>query len=226
MKTLIFDLDGTLVDATRVIVAGFNHALTRQGLPPWQESRVLAMMGRPLAEMFAGIAGEHDLDCGLLVETYVEYSRAHAAQGIVLLPGASELLCQCREENYQLGVYTSRTTASARRILRLLKVDQLLTEIVGIDQVTYPKPHPEGVELLLGRFQVRASQSWMLGDTPDDVKAARAAGVRALAVSTGYFSSRDLEIAGAERVFRNLESVQSYLAPHPGPGAKGEQESS
>lgn len=224
--TLIFDLDGTLIDATRVIIGGFNHVLTRQGLPAWERERVLALMGRPLAEMFSPIAGEHGLDCADLVEEYVAYSRANAATQIVLLPGADKLLQTCRSAGCRMGVYTSRTTSSANRMLRILKVDHLFSEIVGVDQVTYPKPHPEGIELVLSRFSASVSDGVMLGDTPDDVQAARSAGVRAMAVATGYFSSRDLLTAGAERVFNNLESFEDYLSENSIRSKKGENKSS
>ena len=207
---VVFDLDGTLVDASGAIVDGFNHVLDRHSVRPYGEEQVLRMMGRPLRDMFAEIAVTHRLDVAQLVSEYVDYSRALSGRGIQLLPGALALLERCRSY-CRVGVNTSRTTSSARRILGGLGVNHLLPEIVGLDQVRNPKPHPEGLQLVLGRLGAIPQDSIMLGDTPDDIQAALAVGARAFGVATGYFSTDDLRSAGAGEVFSNLAEFEVRL---------------
>ncbi len=207
---VVFDLDGTLIDASHAIVNGFNHVLERHGVGSYRKEQILSMMGQPLSEMFAETADTHRLELDQLVRDYVEYSRALAGHGIQLLPGALSLLERCGLL-CRVGVNTSRTTSSARRILGNLGINHLLQEIVGLDQVSNPKPHPEGLQLVHRRLETLPGNSIMLGDTPDDIQAALAAGTRAFGVATGYFSAEALRDAGATEVFSDLAEFEDRL---------------
>jgi HAD superfamily hydrolase (TIGR01509 family) len=208
IELVCFDFDGTLIDASRVICRSFNSVLLQRGAPSMEEREIRMLIGRPLAEMFR--VALSDIDEESLEQCIQAYREVFFPLAVLLsrpLPGALPLIELLASQGKQLAVVTTRASDGARRILEGFHVDAHFQTIVGLEHVTWPKPDPEPVRLALERLCVAPEAAMMVGDTPDDIVAARAAGVVAVGVTSGAFEAAALEVAGPHRVVASLEHL-------------------
>lgn len=202
-EAVIFDFDGTLIDSSAAIVSTFSAVLRKHGAQPWDEERIRRSIGRPLAELFAEVFPDGRPDRAELVETYRRLSKSNGFEEVHLMPGAREIL-EALETKAGLGIATSRTARSTTAILQRFGLQSRFGSIVGIDMVRNPKPHPEPIEKVLGQLEITPTRSLLVGDTPDDILAARRAGVTAVGITTGAYDESALRHAGASRVIARL----------------------
>lgn len=211
VDAVLFDFDGTLVDASEAICRAFDEALALRGREPFPHDEVRRMIGRPLRDMFAEAhpgAGPDDL------EAYVAgYREAFGPLAVPLsrpMPTAVETV-DALAPRMRLGVVTTRASEGAVRILHALGLLDRFGTIVGLERVDRPKPAPEAVLVALEELGARAERAVMVGDTPDDVLAGRAAGTRTVGVTTGVFDAAALVEAGADHVIARLAELPPLL---------------
>jgi HAD superfamily hydrolase (TIGR01509 family) len=210
---VIFDFDGTLVDASQAICISFNTVLRNHDIPALDEEEVRAMIGRPLREMFSSVfpdAGPEEI-AGFLAE-YRNVFHPISPSLSRPLPGALELLKELSGV-VKTGIVTSRTSYGAIRILEGWTMAEHIHTVVGIEHVVRPKPHPEPVLLALSRLGLKAGDSVMIGDTTDDIYSAKGAGLVAVGITTGVQKRNQLMLAGADLV---VDSLVDLLDGHPG----------
>ncbi|WP_456451585.1 HAD family hydrolase [Hydrogenimonas sp.] len=199
--TILFDLDGTLIDSTEAILESFAVAYESFGEPVPDEAEIRRRIGEPLSKMFAemGVAKAS-------VEAHVAAYKAHyrniSRQKTVLLPTAREAV-ERAAGFARLGVVTTKTGKYSIELLEHLGLMSFFEALVGSEDVTRHKPHPEPVLEALRRMGCDTRDCWMVGDTLMDIEAARAAGVEPFAVTCGY--------APAETLAKACENV----APNP-----------
>jgi pyrophosphatase PpaX len=193
-ETFLFDLDGTLLDSIDLIMRSYRHTmLVHRGTAP-DDAMWLAGLGTPLRVQFARVS--HDAaEVETMVATYREYNLAHhdrmvrPFEGIV--PAVTALAARGR-----LGLVTSKFRDGALRGLKVLGLEQHIRVIVGADDVSRPKPDAEPVRLAMERLDAHPDTTVFVGDSPHDLAAGRAAGVRTAAVLWGPFPR---ELLAAER---------------------------
>ncbi len=178
--TVLFDLDGTLIDTNELIIQSFFHALADVRSDLTREE-IIPQMGKTLNEQLRILSGRTDVDN--LLKAYREYNVAHHNQMVRLFPNVHECLQQLREQGVKLGVVTTKMRASTERSLRFFHLLELFDCIVTVEDVEHPKPHPEPVLQALQLLGADANQSVMVGDSAFDLLAAQAAGVKALGVA-------------------------------------------
>lgn len=182
--TILFDLDGTLIDSTEAIYEGFGVAFEkRQRAVPARE-RVVELIGYTLEEMFGRLGVERGE-----VDSYVAAYKAHyrliSKQKTVLLPRAREAI-ERASEVATLGVVTTKTGRFSRELLEHMGLLHHFKSLVGREDVTHAKPHPEPILKAMRELGASAPLAWMIGDTPLDILAAQEAGVQAVALKSGY----------------------------------------
>lgn len=182
--TILFDLDGTVIDSTEAILESFAVTFETRGLLPAAPESIKRLIGHPLAVMFAelGVEAECVEAC---VAAYKAHYRTIANQKTVLLPRAKEAV-KMAAEFASLGVVTTKTGKYSKDILDNLGLGCYFETIVGFEDVSHHKPHPEPVETALQRMGAERERTWMIGDTHLDVLSANAAGINHVAVSSGY----------------------------------------
>ncbi|RSS72796.1 HAD family hydrolase [Streptomyces sp. WAC06614] len=200
VRLVVFDLDGTLVDTPRAIVETFLAAFAALAEPAPQAAAVRATIGLPLERAWATLLGTHESDPRVAegVRQYLTLFRERVLPQArdLLFPGVAEGLDALRAAGLTLAVATSKFSASAEALLTAAGLRELFAEVIGADQVTHPKPHPESGEVVLARLGIPAGAAVMVGDTTHDLLMARAAGMRSVAVTYGIHSAEQL--AGAE----------------------------
>lgn len=197
ISTVLFDLDGTLINSIRLIIDSYHHTLATHGLPPRTDDEWLAGIGTPLTVQFSQWVREPER-MAALVATYREYNLTHHDSRVSAYPGVVDVIHRLKQRELRLGVVTSKNVAGARRGLRLIGIEETMEVIVGADDVQNPKPHPEPIHLALERLGVTAESTIYVGDSLHDMHSGRAAGVRTGAVLWGPFGREHLEPAGPD----------------------------
>ncbi len=203
-RAILFDFDGTLIDASEAICHSFNHALHFVGLEPLSVDVIRLGIGRPLREIFLEYAPPEKLEEA--VGAYrTEFSRLSLA-GSRLIPGVDSVIPKLARD-HGLGIVTSRTSGGVHLLLRHFKLGQYFGSVIGVDEVRECKPAAEPVLRALAELGVEPHRAAMVGDTVHDIRAARAAGVLAIGVATGSHSRSALLEAGADRVLGSVAEL-------------------
>lgn len=218
--TIVFDLDGTLVDTAPDLVRALNETLDLEGLPHVALNTVRRMVGqgaRVLIERGAGLSGVHFSAERLdqLTRAFIDFYRADIARDSAAFPGAAAALNQLASAGAKLAVCTNKRTDLSNQLLDALGLGQRFSAIVGADAVEHKKPHPEHYRAAVTRAGGLVRRSLMVGDTAADVGAARGAGAPVVLVRFGYCDG-DVERLGADMLldrFADLTLAARRLLP-------------
>jgi phosphoglycolate phosphatase len=209
VRYLVFDLDGTISDPACGIERSINYALTNSGFPALNPDQIDNYIGPPLDEAFAAITSISSSDqIAALVAKYRErYSDVGYSEN-VLYPGIPEALDELASHDACMGVCTSKRADFADRILQLFQIRHYFSFVDGGDIGVRKE---QQVALLLSKGAI-ASSSWFIGDRAVDVLAARANGLRSVAVLWGYGTREELESAQPELILEFPQELTRLAA--------------
>lgn len=208
-RTVLLDLDGTLIDHFGAIHRCHSHAMQQIGLPPPTMQEVRAAVGRGLEDAIADLAGPENV--ARILPYYLEHWRATNLQDVKLLPGARELLERCRARGVTCGVFTNKRGEASREVCRHLGVTPLLAEIFGAGDTLWLKPQPEFTAHALTTLGAAASATALVGDSIYDLAAAQNGGLTFIGVTTGTHTADELRAHGATQIFPDLHAVSAAL---------------
>jgi pyrophosphatase PpaX len=181
IDTILFDLDGTLLDTNELIIQSFLHALQVHELAPVLREDIIGQMGKPLREQIALFSKRTEVDD--LVGTYREFNLRKHDEMVLIFPNVKETLASFHAQGLKLGVVTSKVRLTVARGLELYDLIPYLSVIVTSDDVSQPKPHPESILLALSRLDAKPENPIRVGDSQFDLLAAHGAGVRSAGVT-------------------------------------------
>jgi pyrophosphatase PpaX len=192
LTTFLFDLDGTLIDSIELILRSYRHTMRiHRGMEP-PDQIWLNGLGTPLRVQFKDFTDD-PAELEAMVATYRAYNLEHHDALVRPYHGVVEAVRQVHQRGRTLGLVTSKLHSSAIRGLQVVGLQDVFREIVGSDEVTNPKPHPEPVLTAMTRLGVKAQETVFIGDSRHDMECGRAAGVRIAAVLWGPFDRSHLE---------------------------------
>lgn len=192
LSTFLFDLDGTLIDSIELILRSYRHTLrAHRGVEP-PDAVWMSGLGTPLSVQFRHFTDD-PAEIEAMVATYRAYNLAHHDALVRPYDGVVEAVRELTERGKTLGLVTSKMRSGALRGLRLAGLEDAFGVIVGSDEVTHPKPHPEPVLVALERLGAAPADAVFIGDSRHDLECGRAARVRTAAVLWGPFARGDLE---------------------------------
>jgi pyrophosphatase PpaX len=190
-RTVLFDLDGTLLDSIGLILASYRHTLrTHRGTAPLDEVW-LAGLGTPLHAQLADFTDDPG-ELEAMVATYREHNLAHHDAMVRAYPGAPEAVHALARQGTRLGVVTSKRRDGTQRGITVGGFAGAFGTVVCADDVERHKPHPEPVLRALEDLGAEPQSTVFVGDSPHDLAAGRAAGVATAAVLWGPFAREDL----------------------------------
>jgi pyrophosphatase PpaX len=205
--TVLFDLDGTVVDTRELIRQSHRHAVTSVLGRDMPDDELLANVGRPLIEQMAAFDAERAQE---LLEAQRAWNHAHTAELIRPYPGVAEMLAGLKAAGCRTGVVTSKSGPTVQMAFDALpEVAKHIDVLVAVEDTPVHKPGPDPVLLALDRLGVDAADACYVGDAPFDIAAGRAAGVTTVGVTWGFFP-RDA-VADADVVFDEVAALQAYL---------------
>jgi phosphoglycolate phosphatase len=183
---VVFDLDGTLVDSRADLAAAVNHVLRGFGLPELSVETLSGYVGegaRVLVQRALGPARQELVAPAL--DVFLTYYGAHLLDATRAYPGIPEALEALGRRGVALSVLTNKPVAMSRAILAGLEIASRFVDVVGGDSLPVRKPDPAGVEHLRARTGTPRTRVLLVGDSPIDVRTARAAEVAFCGVGWG-----------------------------------------
>ncbi len=216
--TVIFDLDGTMIDTAPDLIAAANHTLGRFGMPPVAEHIVEPAVGVGSRAMLQAALASLGRDPGERVLTdmttqFIDYYGEHICVGSRPYPGLIEALDALTKTGALLGVCTNKREALALKLLAELRLDRYFAAIAGADHFPVRKPDPRH---LLGTIAMAGGdphRSVMIGDSLADAGAARSAGIPFVAVTFGY--GEPLEALKPDAVISHFDELLPALEALP-----------
>jgi phosphoglycolate phosphatase len=210
-RTVLFDLDGTLVDHFKAIHRAHTHTMRQLGLPAPTMEQVHAAVGAGLETAIARLAGPERVREALPI--YCAYWDATMLDDVELLPGARELILALHAAGAQCAVFTNKRGDSSRLLCDHLGLTPLLAGIFGAHDTPWLKPDPRFAQHAMKKLGATAATTCLVGDSPYDVAAAKTAGFGCVVVTTGTHEAGELRAAGAPLVCASLAEVQAFLLP-------------
>jgi len=181
-ETVLFDLDGTLVDSGAMILASFRHATRTVLAREIPDEQLLAYVGgMRLTEQMHEIAPDRVDE---LVRTYREHNEPLHRE-LQAFDGMLDLLHTLHDEGRKLGLVTAKLRATVELAFAAVPLERYLHVVVAADDTERHKPHPDPLQRALELLDAASEGAVYVGDSPYDVRAAKAAGIAAIAVSWG-----------------------------------------
>lgn len=179
IQTVLFDLDGTLINSNELIHLSFEHTMKTYGFT-FTLDEMRAFNGPPLWDTF------NKLNPGLeeaMITTYRDHNLEIHDEYVTLFPNVIETIEQLKNSGIKLGIVTAKMRNSVTHGLSFTRLDEYIDTVVTVDDVTHSKPHPESVIKAMSLLNGKASSTIMVGDNSHDILAGQRAGVRTAGVT-------------------------------------------
>jgi len=211
-KTLLFDLDGTLVDPAEGIVASVRHALTRMQVPVAADEDLTWVIGPSIRFTFARLLAERAgrTDSAEVEIAVAAYRERYAAWGLTAAtpyPGIHDVLARRRAAGDRLILCTAKAQPFAERVVAHFGFADLLDAVYGPGLDGRLEHKAELMAHLLAAEGIDSGEACMIGDREHDILAARHNGVASIGVLWGYGSREELEAAGADLIIARPEEL-------------------
>ncbi|MCS6777998.1 MAG: HAD family hydrolase [Chloroherpetonaceae bacterium] len=214
---LLWDVDGTLIDTTALIAESLDMVYRRfygRTLPP---ERLRALIGTPLKDQVR-IFGDPEtfgVSAATVMQAFIHHYETNRHRERILTD-VTQLLIAGKRAGIPTGLVTSKNQQELANSLPRLGIADYIDVAITADDVTRPKPDPEGIQMALHRLQIPQAQ-WpqvvYIGDTVHDMRAAHAAGVRPVAVLWGAGPPELLAAQNPERLCATPQELKAYLFP-------------
>ena len=181
----VFDLDGTVIDSTRVLLEAHEAAWASVGVECPPKEAILELIGLPLIDTMQKLGPDHD--AVVLAEVYSQ-AYVKAAHHERLFDGMAELLAK----PFRAAVATGKSQRGAERVVKQFGFENRFEIVLGGNSVPRPKPNPDMLHAIMDATGTK--DLVMIGDTTYDLEMAHAAGVKAIGVSWGHHTPERLRI--------------------------------
>ena len=208
--TVIFDLDGTLLDTLADLHASVNRTLSAFGLPKRSRDEIQSFLGHGTRYLIAHSAP--DADNELLEKLLAAYRKdyiAHSADRTLPYPGVTATLQTLFEKGYKLAVLSNKPEEMTKALCASL-LPPVFSVVRGDREGAPRKPSPEPVLFILQTIGETKENCIYVGDSDVDVQTAKNAGVYCLSALWGYRSKDELRAAGAERFLSSPSDILAY----------------
>ena len=217
VDAIAFDLDGTLLDTIHDLAAAVNNLLLDERLPPLPEDTIRDLVGKGLSNLLAralALCGAPVRDPAAMTHLLGRYQDHYAAvlgRETVAYPGVLHALEQLRQRGFKLAVVTNKATRFVRPHLEHAGMADYFAAVVGGDDATAKKPDAAPMLLAARQMGVEPARMLMVGDSANDVDAARAAGCPVLVVPYGYTEGRSVQSLAADGIVDSFADVPRWV---------------
>ena len=214
-RLFLFDLDGTLIDSREDIVRAVDAVMIRMALPPPSPADVIRLVGdgiEPLIErvLFKVTGVDPDpLQVSTGVKLILEEYRRHLIGTTSLYPGVRETLNAMHSA--ELGLISNKPEELCKRILAAFDLADRFCVVLGGDSLPRRKPDPAPLVNAMSRCGIAPAETVMVGDSPADIIAGKAAGAATCGVSYGFRSREELQAAGSDVIIDRFEDLPQHF---------------
>ncbi len=209
ISTLLFDMDGTLVDHFETIFRCYEYAAKALGKTPPTYDEVKRAVGGSMPVTIKSFFDEDSVEEAKKHWTK-RFDEIHL-EGVRLLDGARELIEELGRRNFKLAVFTNKSGDPTRNIMRSLELHESFSLILGAGDTEFRKPQPELSKYALQQLNSCSSESILIGDSPFDIESAKCVGMKSFCVATGSHSKEELVAANADCVFDGLPELMKSI---------------
>ena len=206
---VIFDIDGTLARTSELIFASFNHVISRHLGRTMSPREITGLFGPPEEGGLAKLFGIER--AGPLMDELCEFYEAHHGSLASLHPGMDRVLAMLQQRHVPLAIFTGKGRRTTAITLKALGLHTAFDCIVTGDDVVHHKPHPEGLLKVLRQLGVSPEVALMVGDSPVDVAASRAASVQVASVLWDSMDPETVVASNGACVFHSAEELERWL---------------
>ncbi|GEL76532.1 pyrophosphatase PpaX [Tenuibacillus multivorans] len=180
IRTILFDLDGTLIDTNELIVESFKHTIREHLGEEYKREDILPFMGSPLRDMLEKVKPDEVED---MMKTYRTHNLANHDLFVKSFDGVFETIKALHEKGIPMAIVTTKIHKTALKGLALTELDQFFDVVIGLDDVSQAKPDPEPVLKGIRALNGDPGTTLMIGDNSHDIHAGQNAGTKTAGVA-------------------------------------------
>ncbi len=209
IKLIIFDLDGTLVDAYPAIISSFNYTMQKLNYPVKDVSTIRRAVGWGDENLLRPFIKEKDASCALSI--YRKHHKLALLKGSRLFPKVDKVLVYLKNKGYMLAVASNRPSRFSWILIRHLKLKRYFDYVLCADKLKHIKPHPEIINRIIQRFALKPNQTLYVGDMTIDAQAGRRAKVKTIIVTTGSSTKSEIKKERPCRIINRIPELLKIL---------------
>ncbi|WLR50526.1 pyrophosphatase PpaX [Bacillus tianshenii] len=208
VDTLLFDLDGTLIDTNDLIINSFLHTLEQYFPGEYTREDVLQFIGPPLYDSFHALNPERVDE---MVKVYRTFNHDKHDELVTEFDGVFDTIQALHKKGYKLGIVTTKLRQTVEMGLKLTGLGEFFEVVVTLDDVTNAKPNPEPVNLALFQLGSKAETAIMIGDNHHDIEAGKNAGTLTAGVAWTVKGREHLEELKPDYMFEHMSDILRIL---------------
>ncbi len=210
VQTVLIDMDGTLIDHFQALYRCYKKVAQELDEVVPSPELVKRSVGGSMPVTIRKFFSEEKIEEAKNIWTE-HFEKIHL-EDVVLMKGAKELLDTLARRKIKAAIFTNKTGRHTRNICQNLGLADQLELILGVGDTPYRKPQRELSQIALDKLDTDAKHTIMIGDSPFDIETARNVGMASFCVPTGSHTQEELEAAGADKIFPNLQEIANWLA--------------
>lgn len=205
-KLVIFDLDGTLIDAYAAIAVGINQTLQSLGYSQQESEVIKRTVGRGVEKLIMPFIEEKDYQRA--VEIYLKSQEILLPKMTKLLPGAKDVLKELKGKGCQLAIASNRPFSFSEPLLKKLKIARYFSLVLCADQINSYKPNPKILHSIMKKLNIPPEETVYVGDMALDAETGKRAKVKTFIVLTGSSNKQE---AIAAKPFKIINQISEIL---------------
>lgn len=204
IRTILFDLDGTLIDTNELIVESFKHTFKAHLDKEYTREDILQFIGPPLRDSFEKVNPDQVEE---MVKTYREHNLSNHDLYVKSYDGVFETIQALHEKGYQMAIVTTKIRETALKGLELTHLDQFFDVVIGLDDVSNAKPDPEPVLKGMDALGGSPETTIMIGDNSHDIHAGQNAGTKTAGVAWSAKGKDFIESLNPDYVLNHISDL-------------------
>ncbi|PFK35177.1 pyrophosphatase PpaX [Bacillus cereus] len=209
INTVLFDLDGTLINTNELIISSFLHTLTKYYPNQYKREDVLPFIGPSLHETFGSMDANKVEE---MIECYRQFNHEHHDELVEEYETVYETVQELKKQGYKIGIVTTKARQTVEMGLKLSKLNEFFDVVVTIDDVQHVKPHPEPIQKALQLLHAKPEETLMVGDNHHDIVGGQNAGTKTAAVAWTIKGKEYLESYKPDYVLDKMSDLLSILS--------------
>ncbi|SEQ24080.1 pyrophosphatase PpaX [Piscibacillus halophilus] len=208
IRTILFDLDGTLIDTNELIIESFKHTFKEHLNEDYSREDILQFMGPPLRDSFEKVNPNGVED---MVATYRKHNLANHDLYVKSYDGVFETIQALHEKGYQMAIVTTKIRETALKGLELTHLDQFFDVVIGLDDVQNAKPDPEPVLKGMKALGGEPETTIMIGDNSHDIHAGQNAEMKTAGVAWSAKGKEFMEALNPDYILDHISDLLTIV---------------
>ncbi|SDZ34465.1 pyrophosphatase PpaX [Evansella caseinilytica] len=212
VDTILFDLDGTLINTIELIIASFLHTMETYYPGKYRREDVVSFIGPPLSETFMNLDPSKVDE---MTKTYRAFNHEKHDELVKEYKGVLATIEQLHEHGYKMAIVTTKRRDTAVRGLKLMEMDKYFDVVITLDEVENYKPHPEPLERAMEALHSVPEKTLMIGDSRHDIIGGKNAGTLTAGVAWSIQGKEKLQSYHPDMMLETMPELLMYLGMPP-----------